>query len=123
MTSGANREIGLMRELGKALACISGRFTLTNPATKTEDEEQHFCCSAFAMKFANVPVLMTAGHVILDTLDPLLDKRMYKGFPVRVAESNLCDFFGPDAKVRKPSHLDYTSTRRAAIDQSLNRQS
>src|SRR5438477_269763 len=60
-----------IRMLGSSLVAISGRFALRSPKTGELDPEQAFACTAFAMNFGKTPVLLTAGHVIQDELDPI----------------------------------------------------
>jgi hypothetical protein len=106
--------------LGSSLLAISCRFALRRPKTGELDREQAFACTAFAMNFDNTPVLLTAGHVIQDELDPILVDKVYKGCPVELYETRICDFFGFDPKVKRPMPFDhYAETPRAKIDQSM----
>jgi hypothetical protein len=111
------QENRLMRTLSSSLVAISCRFALRGPTTGELAPEQAFACTAFAMNFGNTPVLLTAGHVIQDKLDPILADKIYKECPVELYETRICDFFGfnPKDKLRLP-YERYAETPRAAID-------
>lgn len=118
------QEKRFIRLLGSSLVAITGRFALRDPKTGQLGREQVFASTAFAMNFDNTPVLLTAGHVIQDVLDPLLVDRVYDGCKVELYETRICDFFGTDPKVKQPTPFDgYAETPRALIDQAKQRDS
>jgi hypothetical protein len=121
--SAETQELKLMRLLGNSLICLSGKCVPLNEAGEPDGDEQAFGCTSFAMSFGGVPVLVTAGHVIDDFLDPLVVRGEYEGRQFNVTECNLCDFFGVDPKVIKPIPFDYAGTPRASINQSLDQKS
>jgi hypothetical protein len=115
-------EMRFIRLLGSSLVAITGRFALHDPKTGDLEPEQAFACTTFAMSFNDTPVLLTAGHVIQDELDPILVQKEYKGCQVELYETKICEFFGPDPVVKAPkAFAHYAETPRAAIDQSLER--
>jgi hypothetical protein len=86
---------------------------------KVAQAKQVASFTAFVMAFDDVPVLVTAGHVIRDSLEPMIIQNKYKGLDVRVGQMTLCDFFGPreDVKSWNPTPFpDYASRPRWALD-------
>ena len=113
----------LLHVLGNSLVCISGCVAFLDAKEHEQGKRQVFAYTAFAMSFDDIPALVTAGHVIKDELDPLLQAGHYQGYPVRILECNLCDFMGESRKVLKPMPFDYSLTKSCSIDQSLQRTS
>lgn len=119
--NGSEQENHFVKLIGSSLVAITGRFALEDEKGEIQPE-QVFACTAFAMSFDGVPVLVTAGHVIRDTLDPLLVEGRYGGYKVHVYETHLCDFFGLNPVWKKPTPFPtYAETPRGSIDQSMQR--
>jgi hypothetical protein len=113
-------EKDLLKTLGSCLLCISVRCVRLEDGNETDDE-LILPFTAFAMEFGGYPVLVTAGHVIDDYLNPLIMEGKYEGHSYKVIECNICDYFGKDAKVIKPMPFPYAATPKASIDRSLDK--
>jgi hypothetical protein len=103
---------------------ITGGFYYIDDQGNDIGDMQTFACSAFAMSFSGFPVLVTSGHVIKDTLDPIIVRHEYQGHRLRLIQVNLLDCFGekPKAKIPTPFPV-YPDLWRKQVDQSLQRDS
>jgi hypothetical protein len=113
-----------VRKIGSSIMAITGGFVYLDAEGNESGDMQTFGCSAFAMSFGGVPVLVTAGHVIQDVLDPIIVRHEYEGHPLRLLQVNILDCFGEKPLVKKPTPFPvYPDLRRGAIDEATKRDS
>ena len=119
-----DREQQFVRVVGSSILAITGGYFYLDDDGNDTGELVTFACSGFAMSFDGFPVLVTAGHVIQDTLDPIIVRNVYKGHRLRLAQVNLLDCFGEKPVVKTPTPFSiYPSLPRAGRDQALQRDS
>lgn len=117
-----NREQQLVRVVGSTVLAITGGFFFLDDNGNDTGDLVTFACSGFAMSFGGFPVLVTAGHVIQDILDPIIIHNDYKGHRLRLAQVNLLDCFGEKPAVKTPTPFSiYSTLPRMGIDQALRR--
>jgi hypothetical protein len=108
-----------MRTIGASMVGIGVEFELLNPDGSQAMPKQIATYTALAMAYRGVPVLMTAGHVIRDELEPLLVQKQYEDYGVRVCGVQFNDSLGrtEDVKTRRPKRFpDYPTRPRWAVD-------
>lgn len=119
-----NPEQRFVQKIGASVIAITGGFCYVDKEGYDIGDMQTFACSAFAMSFDGVPVLVTAGHVIKDVLDPIIVRNEYKGHPLRLLQVNILDCFGEKPAYKKPTPFSiYPDLRRGSIDEALKRDS
>lgn len=105
------------------MAITGGFFYLDSDGNDTGDLVT-FACSGFAMSFGDFPVLLTAGHLIQDVLDPIIVHNVYEGHRLRLVQVNILDCFGEKPRVKTPTPFPiYPSLPRTGIDQATQRDS
>jgi hypothetical protein len=70
-----------------------------------------FTCSGFVILFQGSWFFITAGHVLKEEIDANVQKAR-----IRIVSACLADYFGPDAKVFRPTIFDYAGTERIYVD-------
>ena len=122
--SDVNPEQRFVQKIGSSIIAITGGFAYLDAEGNDIGDMQTFGCSAFAMSFDGVPVLVTAGHVIRDVLDPIIVRNEYEGHPLRLLQVNILDCFGEKPRVKKPTPFPvYPDLRRGSIDEATKRDS
>jgi hypothetical protein len=109
-------ENAFLREMSRSLVCLSGRYSWLDDNGEPTGRGT-FSFTGFAFSFDGVPVLLTAGHVLADRIQPLLAGR-YEGNRVRIDACFFCDTFGPNPIVREPTPFDLRGTPMTWVDQS-----
>jgi hypothetical protein len=82
-----------------------------DPQGQEAGPPQFLACSGFVVLFHGSWFFLTAGHVLKEHLDGNV-----KEGRIRIMTSSLADYFGPDAKVFRPTAFDYEGTERFYID-------
>lgn len=119
-----SQEKRFVQMIGSSVMAITGGFCYVDDEGNDSGDMQTFACSAFAMSFGDFPVLVTAGHVIRDILDPIIVNNEYKGHRLRLIQVNLLDCFGEKPVYKKPTPFSiYPDLPRTGVDQSLQRDS
>lgn len=113
-----------VRVVGSSVFAITGGFNLLDGKGNATEDLVTFACSAFAMSFEGFPILVTAGHVIRDVLDPIIVDNVFEGRRLRLVQVNLLDCFGINPAVKIPTPFSiYPTLPRTSIDQALQRDS
>jgi hypothetical protein len=114
----------LAKIVGKHLMCISVVFELLDKEGNVVQPQQTAAYTCFPMEVQGVILLVTAGHVVRDELEPLIVDKKFAGLNVRVIAVRLCDFFGVEEQIATrmtTPFTDFEGTARFAWDREAKK--
>jgi hypothetical protein len=102
---------GLVNYLSRHLVCLGINWAPLGPGGRPSGPARFAAYPGFVVDFHGHWLLITAGH----NLGEQIDDNVAAG-NIRIVTSSLADFFGPGAKVFRPTPIDYENTPRFSID-------
>jgi hypothetical protein len=101
----------LVTYLSRHLVCLAINYIRLDPQGRDVGETKFAAYSGFVVLFHDSWLLITAGHVLEEELDDNVRDRQ-----IRIVNSILAGYFGPNPKDFNPTYFDYEDTPKFYID-------